>query len=122
MTEEKIKKVCEEAGVEYVGIQGIGEDGQFVLFKDMLTGSTLAVDKKKFTNPAIQAKVTVHRRQYPEELQMQSDIMDAIKFITRAKTLPTGVLMNASIAATLAITNYLKELKEQNNGREKTAA
>jgi len=121
MTEDKIKKICVDAGVKYEGIQE-GANGQLVLFTDMLTGSTLAVDKKNFSNPAVQAKVTVHRKKYPEELQMQSDIMDAIRFITRTKTLPPGVLMNASIAATLVITNYLKELKELNNGREKTAA
>lgn len=110
MTEDKIKKVCDDAGVHYEGIQE-GPNGQMVLFTDMLTGSTLAVDKKKFSNPAVQAKVTVHRKKYPEELQMQSDILDAIKFITRKKTLPVGILMKASIAAVVPIKEYLQELK-----------
>lgn len=121
MTDDKIKEICSDAGVRYEGIQEM-PDGQMVLFTDMLTGSTLAVDKKKFSNPAVQAKLTVHRKKFPEELQMQSDIMDAIRFITRKKTLPTGVLMKASIAATVPIKEYLQELKEQNNASRKQVA
>jgi hypothetical protein len=84
-----------------------------VLFTDLLTGSTLAIEREKFSNPSVQARVTKHRREYPEEIQMQSDIMDAITFITRKKTLPRNVLMNSSLAATVVITEHLKEQKEQ---------
>ena len=111
MTEEKIKNICVDAGVKYEGLQE-GKNGQLVLFTDLLTGSTLAVDKEGFSNPKVQARVTRSRRDYPEELQMQSDIMDAIRFITRAKTIPIGILAKSSVAATVAITEYLKEQKQ----------
>lgn len=121
MTDDKIKKICSDAGVKYEGLQE-GKNGQLVLFTDTLTGTTLAVDKEKFSNPVVQAKVARSRKDYPEELAMQSDILDAITFITRAKALPRNVLMIASIAATVPIRDYLKELKEQNDASPKNAA
>ena len=111
MTEEKIKNICVDAGVKYEGIQE-GKSGQLVLFTDLLTKTTLAVDKEGFSNPKVQARVTQSRKDYPEELQMQSDIMDAIRFITRTKAIPIGILAKSSVAATVAITEYLKEQKE----------
>lgn len=108
MSTDRIKKICNDAGVRYDGLQE-GKNGQLVLFTDLLTGSTLALEKEKFSNPAVQARVTRSRRDYPEEIRTQSDIMDAIKFITRNKTLPLNVIMNASSAATVVISNYLKE-------------
>lgn len=112
MSNDKIKKICNDAGVRFDGLQE-GKNGQLVLFTDLLTGSTLAIEKEKFSNPAVQARVTRSRRDYPDEIQMQSDFMDAIKFITRKKTLPANVIMNASLAATVVVTNFLKEQKEQ---------
>ena len=111
VTDEKIKNICADAGVRYEGIQEV-KNGQMVLFTDLLTKTTLAVDKKGFSNPKVQARVTQSRRDYPEELEMQSDIMDAIRFITRTKAIPIGILAKSSVAATVAITEYLKEQKE----------
>ncbi len=114
MTNCKIKKICDDAGVRFDGLQE-GKNGQLIIFTDLLTGSTLAIEKEKFSNPAVQARVTRSRRDYPEEIQMQSDFMDAIRFITRKKTLPANVIMNAAIAATVVVSNYLKEEKEKAN-------
>jgi hypothetical protein len=121
MSEEHLKQVCDTAGVLYVGLQD-GPHGQIVLFNDAITGSTLAVDKKDCCNAKIQARVTVHRKKYGDAVTYLSDTFDAIKFITRKKIIPRGVLMSAAKAATDIVMKHLKEETEQLHASTEKAA
>ena len=121
MSEDQLKKVCDQAGVQYCGIQS-GRDVQYILFTDMITGSTLALEKKEFSNAKIQARVAFHRQKFGDDVHFLSDIFDATKFITRKKVLPRGVILKAAHAAVDVIMQYLKEQKEQGNGTSEDAA
>ena len=88
----------------------------------MITGSTLAVEKKGFSNAKIQARVAFHRKKFGDDVIFLSDIFDAIKFITRKLVIPRGILLDASRAAVAVIMQHLKEQKEQGNGTSEDAA
>jgi hypothetical protein len=106
--------VCEQAGVRYDGIQKTaGDDGeQLVLFTDMLTGSTLALEKKNFSSPKLQAKITKHRKSYPKDLQMAAYFIDALDFIVKKYHLvPKTVITEAAHNAAITIQKFINEGK-----------
>lgn len=102
---EKIQEVCTDAGVQYVD-----HDGQYVFFQDVITKERLSIKKENFSNPKIQAVVTVHRRRYPKHVEMHSDFADAIDFLTKKYyNVPPRATADAALAATLVIQNYLNQ-------------
>jgi hypothetical protein len=113
-TEDQLKEVCKDAGVEYVGIQEVSKPGeQLVLFNDPITGTTLTVKTKEFTNPRVQAKIAVHRKKYGKNITLLSDIFDAIRFLAnRNNIIPREVIMQSAHAALLPIKLFLEEAKK----------
>lgn len=102
---EKYQQVCTDAGVQY-----IDTDGQFVFFQDVITKERLQIKKENFSNPKIQAVVTVYRRRYPKHIELHSDIADAVNFLTRKYyNVPPRAIADAALAATLVIQNYLNQ-------------
>lgn len=107
---EKYEKVCTDAGVQFVD-----SDGQFVFFLDTITKQTLSVKKEEFSNPIVQAVVTVHRRKYPKHISLHADIADAIRFLSKKYyTIPPRVISDSALAATVEIQKFITE-QEQNN-------
>lgn len=122
MIEEKIKSVCDQAGVRYDGIQkGAGDEGeQLVLFTDLLTRSTLALAKKDFTSPKLQAKITKHRREYPKDIEMTAYMIDALDFIVKKyHMVPKNVITAAANNAAITITKFIEE--EKSNAKQQAA-
>lgn len=114
MTIEDYKKICADAGVEFLGLQK-ATDGMIVLFLDPLTTTALAIAQEKFCNAAVQARVTKSRNEFPIELGIQSNIFDAIFFITRKHEVPREIVLNASVAATNVIKKFKNEEKEHSH-------
>lgn len=122
--EENIQQVCEQAGVRYDGIQKTnGDDGeQLVLFTDLLTLSTLALPKKDFTSPKVQAKITKHRREYPTDVEMTAYIIDALDFIVKKyHVVPKQVITAAAHNAAITIQQHLND-QGVSNAKKKNAA
>jgi hypothetical protein len=106
--------VCEQAGVRYDGIQSVkGDDGeQLVLFTDLLTKSTLALQKKNFTSQKLQAKIAKHRKSYPKDLEMAAYFIDALEFIVRKyHVVPKNVITEAAHNAAITIQKFINEGK-----------
>ncbi len=114
MTNEKIIEICDQAGVRYDGTQnGTTEGEQIVLFTDMLTHSTLALAKKDFTSPKVQAKITKHRREYPKDIEMTAYIIDALDFIVKKyHVIPKNIITEAANNASITIQKFVTEGKK----------
>lgn len=112
---EEYQTVCEQAGVIYGDIQnipGISDGEQLVLFTDPITKSTLALEKKNFTNEKVQAKITVHRRRYPKDIEMTAYMIDAIDFIVKKyHVVPKSVITEAANNAAITIQRHINEGK-----------
>lgn len=108
-----IHHVCAQAGVEYVGEQDVPGGEQLVLFTDLLTRSTLALERKNFTSPKVQAKITKHRRQFPKDIEMTAYFIDALDFIVRKyHAVPKAVIVNAAHSAGIVIQQFIAEQNE----------
>lgn len=111
-TETEIKELCSTAGAEFIGLQG----DQYILFRDLLTKSTLAIEKKGLNSPKLQAKIAQHRAKYPKDLEMTAYIIDALNFIVKKyHVVPKNVITQAANNAAITIQNFLKEQNETRN-------
>lgn len=108
---QEIENTIDEAGGHFIGI-----DGGIIYFNDPMTKSTLAVFEREFSLSAVRLKIEQSREKFGYALLYQSSIHDAIAFITRAKRIPKNTVIDASVAATKIIMEYLKERTESTTG------
>jgi hypothetical protein len=104
---DEIKRIVTDGDARFLKV----ENG-LVYFFDTLTRQTLTINTASISVNSVRHKLITHRENYRGlKFKIQVYLTDAIVFLFRAHNIPKRVAVEAAIAASEIITDYLKKEK-----------